>query len=217
MTTSVIIPCYYGHIFHLDSLLDSLSAQTRVPDEVVISISEVDKADRNALLELQNKATPFLTKIITHPEKRWSGYNRNSACSHASGEILICQDADDIPHLQRIETISYFFETYQIDLLLHKWVPIEETDLFFTTFYQKEKIPFFFITKPTQLKHSGPIHHGNNAISAKVFKKFKWNNLPQGEDYLFNRSVIQEFRKSVIIDAGLLLYRFQLSSFADKI
>ena len=107
--TSVIIPCFYGHFQHLDELMNALCNQTVLPDEIVISLSEIDKLDPILVENFENKQYPFPVKLIKHQERLWAGPNRNSACQHASGDIFICQDADDLPHPQRIEIIKYFF------------------------------------------------------------------------------------------------------------
>src|SRR3990167_5690905 len=63
----------------------------------------------------------FKTKILCFQGKQSAGKNRNIACSHAEGDILIAQDADDIPHPQRIEIIKYVFENYATEHLLHSY------------------------------------------------------------------------------------------------
>lgn len=45
---SVIVPCYYGHFHCLPGLLKTLSCQTSLPDEVVISLSEANKVSKKA-------------------------------------------------------------------------------------------------------------------------------------------------------------------------
>ena len=107
VTTSVIIPCFYGHFKHLDELMNALCNQTVLPDEVVISLSEIDKLNPALIKKFENKKYPFPVKLIKHRELLWAGPNRNSACEHAIGDIFICQDADDLPHPQRIEIIKY--------------------------------------------------------------------------------------------------------------
>lgn len=42
MKIGVAIPCYYGHINKLFSLLDSINTQTIIPNKVVVSCSSTD-------------------------------------------------------------------------------------------------------------------------------------------------------------------------------
>lgn len=47
----------------------------------------------------------------------------HARCISSEGEILITQDADDIPHPQKIEATEYFFSHYDVDHLIHTWKP----------------------------------------------------------------------------------------------
>jgi glycosyltransferase involved in cell wall biosynthesis len=119
-TVSVIIPAYWGHARFLENLLVLLAHQTRVPDEVVISLSDIEKVDQALVRSLQEKTFPFKLTIVPHRGKKLVGFNRNSACQHATGDIIICQDADDVPHMQRIFWITEFFRQHQdIDVVIH--------------------------------------------------------------------------------------------------
>jgi len=108
--------------------MNALCNQTVLPDEVVISLSEIDKLNPALIKKFENKKYPFPVKLIKHRELLWAGPNRNSACEHAIGDIFICQDADDLPHPQRIEIIKYFFENFDVNHLIHcfSYEPITE-------------------------------------------------------------------------------------------
>ena len=60
--------------------------------------------------KIENMKYPFKVIYIFHKECKYAGDNRNCACEKASGDIFITQDADDIPHPQRIEIIKYMFK-----------------------------------------------------------------------------------------------------------
>ena len=119
LTTSVIIPCYWGHFKCLSELLDVLCKQTVLPDEVVISLSEIEKLNTRAIQQFEEKIYPFPVKIIKHKERLFAGANRNSACKNASGDIFILNDADDLPHIQRIEMIRHVFENTDAQMVAH--------------------------------------------------------------------------------------------------
>ena len=119
LSTSVIIPCYYKHAIYLESLLEEFSEQSCLPDEVVISISEADKVEPGLIQGLEETLWPFSLVIQKTHQQKYAGENRNIAAQHASKELLICQDADDLPHPQRIEIIKHFFEKNEIDFLAH--------------------------------------------------------------------------------------------------
>ena len=119
---SVIIPCVSYHAHLLSNLLNILKYQTLAPKEVIISLSSVKKitADRlTKIRALETHVFPFALKILYHDEDVWAAGNKNRAAEIATGEILVVQDADDIPHIQRLEVIKYFFDKYDILHLCH--------------------------------------------------------------------------------------------------
>ncbi len=111
-TVSVIIPCYYKHADQLPMLLEHLCNQSTLPEEVVISLSEADKCERWIVESIEGAIYPFKVKLLQTNEKLPAGSNRNIACRNAKGDIFITQDADDIPHVQRVEIIKFVFENY---------------------------------------------------------------------------------------------------------
>lgn len=217
-TISVIIPCYYLHARQLPSLLRLYEQQTRLPDEIVISLSEADNVDQDILNQLQSELWAFPVTLIISNKKQYAAENRNIACSHAQGDIFLCQDADDIPHPQRVEIIHYFFCNYNIDHLMHRYQRIEITDKKASF----EKIDCFDSIKFTNLKTydsaklAGKLTNGNIALTRKVFKKIKWVVQPRAEDVPFNRSVYERFRNCIVIETSLYGYRQFLSSLNQK-
>ena len=119
---SVVIPCHYKHYKHLPELLDSLAAQTRLPDEVIISVSM-------AHLILRKSSYNLILKPIHSPSRQFHTQTRclqekiAIAAENASGDILIAQDADDLLHQQSLQIIEYFFSTYPVDHLIYRWSP----------------------------------------------------------------------------------------------
>jgi glycosyltransferase involved in cell wall biosynthesis len=220
LKTSIIIPCYYGHFKYLDNLLQILEKQSILPDEVVISLSESGKVEESKLKYLKERQYLFPVKLIEHEEKLFAGYNRNSACENASGDIFICQDADDIPHSQRVEIIKYFFQNYDIQHIIHNlildtncppvWYSVKNNAYF--GMYAKENLSWTLLARWDQLDQFPYHHNGNIAVRKEVFEKIKWTNIRVGEDDLFNRQCFYEFKKTAVIDANLVMYRQQFSS-----
>ena len=114
LKTSIIIPCAGAHFQHLNVLLQSYEHQTCLPDEVVISLSSTEELNISEIDTMENNAWPFKIKILRTFGKQSAGLNRNIASSHATGDIFIYQDADDIPHPQRVEIVKFLFENYFI-------------------------------------------------------------------------------------------------------
>lgn len=224
--TSIIIPCCAKHAEHLYILLRMYENQTELPDEIIISLSEFNQVDDNIIKELQNKKWSFPVKLIASDKKQFAGENRNVACSHASGDIFICQDADDLPHPQRVEIIKYFFKNYHIDHLMHlcKVVKEKDKDKSRVSFLYNDftEIKYLFSNNLNKVRESGrftndsaamAFHNGNVAITKHVFDQIKWSTtMKQGQDVHFNQRVYQRFKNCIAIYVDLLTYRNFLSS-----
>lgn len=212
LTTSVIVPCYHAHFKFLPELCQSLSEQSILPDEVVISVSEVDKIDYDDFVSFSNISYPFPVVIATTNEKLFAGQNRNVACAHAQGDIFICQDADDIPHPQRIEIVKHFFETHSMDMLLHRWVGTDKWHQVNSIDYASTNIPFFSIKRWEDNEVFDRIHYGNSCLRREVFDEVKWTDLKNGEDKRLLEDSMKKGFTLGMIDAFLLIYRVQYSS-----
>jgi glycosyltransferase involved in cell wall biosynthesis len=206
--TSIIVPCHSTHAKYLPDLLCHLKNQTVLPDEVVIAISDADSISDDIILCLNQENHPFKVIPIYSKGIVSAGGNRNIACSNAKGHILICNDADDIPHPQRIEVIKYFFEKYEIDLLVHDFFR-EEKD--YKAFNLNQIKCFDYVSNYKRISH----HRGCPAISKNVFNSIIWDekNFNANEDKIFVETVGKKFKNSYIIDAKIYRYRQELSSF----
>jgi len=111
MRLGVCIPCYKDHIKYIQQCLESIENQTRKPDVVSISFSEVTEPP-----VLSNFSFPI--EIITTPEKQCQGKNRNTAASKIDVDVLSFFDADDIMHPNRLASIEAAF-SQGLDGFLH--------------------------------------------------------------------------------------------------
>jgi hypothetical protein len=214
VTTSVIIPCYYKHASLLYALLTVYEQQTRLPDEVVISLSQAHLVDVQIIENIENKQWAFPVKLIMTDEKKYAGENRNIACEHAACSVFICQDADDIPHPQRVEIITHFFNNYPVDHLFHQWVEVLPVDdaVPFVEYNDLENISFAYHQNFHELWNYGHFTNGNVAIARHVFDTVRWSSKPRGQDTVFNEAVYKRFKHGIAIQAVLLGYRRYLSS-----
>jgi glycosyltransferase involved in cell wall biosynthesis len=213
---SVLIPCCAKHAPHLPALIELYEHQTVLPDEIVISLSEAHQVSGDIITKIQETAWRFPVIIITSPEKQFAGENRNNAAMRATGTILVCQDADDIPHPQRIEIIKYFFEHYEVDHLMHQWTKLGPLDKIQFSHHQdlREISHVDLYLKNFRLINKLNLTNGNIAIRRNVFDKIKWSKAPRGQDTEFNRAVYKQFKNCIGIKASLLYYRMFLSSSA---
>jgi cellulose synthase/poly-beta-1,6-N-acetylglucosamine synthase-like glycosyltransferase len=212
MKVSVNIPCVAKHFEYIPLLLESCGSQTVIPDEIVISLSEVDKVSPLLLAEVESKEWPFELKIIKHQEKRSEGANRNIACAHSLGDLIICQDADDIPHPQRVEIVKWLFENYEIDHLMHLFTTQENSFAFLENDLSKVQL----CTTYREMRRVRGTTNGNVCFAKKIFGTVKWGeSFKGGEDVRFNCQVYQRFSNHVVLHEPLLLYRIDLSAYAQ--
>jgi hypothetical protein len=209
LTTTLIIPCHSAHAKYLYNLLRIYENQTDPPNEIVISLSDSNNVETGIINLLENNQWIFPIKLIQSKQKLFAGQNRNIACKHASNEIFICQDADDIPHPQRIEVIKYFFNKLQLDFLLHKFI------------YNNESLPpvgdmstihYSYLKTYHDAWAVGYMLFGQPAIHRRVFDKIKWKDIPIDEDNTFANQVITTFNNCIMIKSTLYIYRLELST-----
>lgn len=220
LTTSVIIPCYWGHFKYLEELLDLLTKQTILPNEVIISLSEINKITQQQLTDFEIKKYPFEVKIVKHDEKILAGGNRNSACEHASGDILILNDADDLPHVQRIELIKNVFENSNAQMVMHLFAQknfdiFEKYDLSAVGWHKLDTLPCPWFPGKWHQVSFPRYHNGNIAITRKMFEEsnIRWETSHMiGEDCEFNQHVFNRVGFIYVIDAKLIMYRAQLGT-----
>ncbi len=206
VTTSVIIPCHRKHFAMLRELLIEYEQQTVIPNEIVVVISATHSMSNKAHAELENlKKTkwPYVLKVITARADLSAGNSRNLACDAAVGDIFICQDADDIPHPQRVQIIKWFFETHDIEHLMHGFIESHDKSLFKPI--DRDAIHSECLA---QYKLIHYIANGPVAISRNLFEKVRWSDeFIHSEDVLFNEHCYEATSKTVVIYSDLYLYR----------
>lgn len=207
LKTSIIIPCVPKHAPLLKELLRAYAQQTIIPDEVIVALSEYEYVSQQIITELAAYPWPFVFHLIKRSEKYSAGSNRNAATAYATGDIIMAQDADDLPHPQRVECIKYMFEHYVVEHLLHTYISDEMS---FTS-YDVHNLKAYPRTRYRFT--NAPVHFGHVCVLQKVAQKVPWPEyFEPGEDMQFNRSVGKNFRHTVILNADLIAYRKTLSS-----
>jgi len=102
MTFGLAIPCYINHLHHLDKLFENISKQTIIPDEISVSISEVED------YKIKNDYGLNIS-VITTPRKCGGAENRNIAVSNLNTDIVSYFDCDDLMHPRRTEFLREAF------------------------------------------------------------------------------------------------------------
>lgn len=100
MEVSVIIPTKDRPGLLVEAV-QSLTVQTRHPDEVVIVNDGSDISYEEAYKQIQD--LPIHTKIYRNNQSRGANYSRNRGAKEATGDVLMFLDDDDIWFEQKVQ------------------------------------------------------------------------------------------------------------------
>lgn len=120
MPVSVVL-CSYNGARHLREQLDSLLAQTRLPDEIVIRDDASNDETYALLTAWCDDAKARGVRVALARNERNLGYvaNFETALRDAQGDIFFLCDQDDIWHPEKIAVMLAEFERRPNLLLLH--------------------------------------------------------------------------------------------------
>ena len=210
---SIIIPCHYKHFQYIDQLLQMYNKQSMIPTEIIVVLCESTKISENIIDNAENKKYKYNLKIIRIKEKSAAGKNRYIGTKEAIGDIIIFQDADDLPHPQRIEIIQRCFKQYpSINHILHSC-----SRSIMNTFYNIDKIPTkickhnIFLNQQEMGNYK--LTNGNIAIRNKIVNEIKWDikNF-RGQDVQLNKNIYEKYGEYMIIVLALYVYREKLTT-----
>lgn len=241
MKTSVVIAATNGNFGYLDCILAHYRDGTIRPNQLVISVSNAHLIDAQRISSLRGKYSSIFEdlKIIEHNKIMVQGPNRDVATMAADNEIIISNDADDIPHPQRVEVIKHFFDNYDIMHLNHSYKTREDRDFdhidinSVKVFDPHQTYTHLFPNyngepytgrrpKPNDYGFNrncygayGPwewIHAGCPTFHKDVFKELRWRQTEEfAWDWDFDIDVLFHFRKSILIDSKLMWYNLSVN------
>jgi glycosyltransferase involved in cell wall biosynthesis len=107
MKISVAMTTYNGERF-LREQLDSIFAQSRLPDELVVCDDQSTDDTPGLLREYAGRA-PFAMKVIVNEERLGSTRNFEKAITLCSGEVIALCDQDDVWRPQKLAVIESAF------------------------------------------------------------------------------------------------------------
>lgn len=229
MKTTVAIPAIPEHAPQLPALLRMLAEGTERPDQVVVSLAEAGRVA--GLDELAGFAAGLFDDfvLLRHPGRMLHGPNRQAATPHIAHELVIYQDADDVPHPQRIQVVKHFFANYDIMHLNHCCFGMEDPfpvyiganarpitlvrpETLFQTTFPTGNFKECVKTQPYYGQCSGfHITAGMPCVRRAALDKARWKHpaeftLGRSEDYEFNMECLFHFGKTMLIDADLVKY-----------
>jgi glycosyltransferase involved in cell wall biosynthesis len=103
--------CTYNGARHLHKQLDSIAAQTHVPDELVIC-DDRSQDETSEIIESFAKTTPFRVRLIVNDRNLGSSKNFEKAMRLCTGDLIALSDQDDIWYPQKLEVQCEFFSNH---------------------------------------------------------------------------------------------------------
>lgn len=197
MKTSMIIPCIPEDFRLLDRLFAFIYGSTVLPDEIILVLNQYKILPQVEIEDIKNRYKDRLT-VICIEERNWPGVNRQIGSNYATGDILIYQDADDVPHKLRVEIIKRYFETYDILHLNHSYlynsydfgIEIDKSAIKHIT--SKELYNIYFpdgdiqsclevtLSYGLNLGFEFPlIHAGATAVKKELLSTVRWKDVPE--------------------------------------
>lgn len=176
MSKISIAVCTYNGEKYLQEQLDSFTAQTRLPDEVVICDDCSQDATRQ-ILENFAESAAFPVKLYFN--KRNLGFLKNfeKAIKLCSGEIIILSDQDDVWHEEKIELIeAEFAKSEKIGMvyadaeLVNESLDILETSMWQKTGFDAEKQKLFVDGKAFDLLLVRGYVYGSSMAFRSVYR-----------------------------------------------
>lgn len=110
LTVSAIVPVYNG-VGHLRETVESLMAQTRMPDEVLLVDDGSTDGSAALISELVAEHSAQVSFRSFWQENAGQSAARNFAAAEASGELLAFVDQDDLWYPEHVAVLSDQFES----------------------------------------------------------------------------------------------------------
>ena len=123
-STSVALCTYNGERF-LSQQLESLAAQTVLPDELVIC-DDASSDGSIRILEVFAKNAPFIVRIFKNPKNLGYIKNFEQAIGLCSMDVIFLCDQDDYWESEKLNQVLKVFDTEEdVGMVLHGFRKID--------------------------------------------------------------------------------------------
>lgn len=119
--------CTYNGAVYLKEQLESIAAQTRTPDELVIS-DDQSTDDTLKLIDEFAATAGFPVRLSVNESNLGIAKNFEKAISLCRGDVIVLCDQDDVWHSDKLESVERIFEAKpQLSLVFSNAELIDET------------------------------------------------------------------------------------------
>jgi glycosyltransferase involved in cell wall biosynthesis len=119
--------CTYNGAVYLKEQLESIAAQTRAPDELVIS-DDQSADDTLRLIEEFAATAGFPVRLSVNESNLGTAKNFEKAISLCRGDVIVLCDQDDVWHSDKLESVERIFEAKpQLSLVFSNAELVDET------------------------------------------------------------------------------------------
>lgn len=126
MNLSIALATYNGAAY-LKEQLESIAAQTRTPDELVISDDQSTDDTLKLIVEFTATAD-FPVRLSINESNLGTAKNFEKAISLCRGDVIVLSDQDDVWHRDKLESVERIFEAKpQLSLVFSNAELVDET------------------------------------------------------------------------------------------
>ena len=116
MRVSIALASYNGAAFVAEQL-DSFAAQTRLPDEVIVS-DDRSKDTTREIVSAFAERVPFEVRLVINHDRPGLVGNFSNALEHTTGDLVFLSDQDDVWAPEKIARMTTLAEAYPEALCL---------------------------------------------------------------------------------------------------
>ena len=203
---SVCIPCIEKHIIFLPLCIENIYKQTKLPNEVIISVSNVkcEKTVRDYIETQLKKYTDLNIILAITTECKYAGENRNIAIAMSKCNIITLIDADDLMHYDRIKILNEIFASFPDCIgILHYFKENNMPDIEPRVFNQNSLDKYSYSTK---------FHFGHFSFRRKLFDEYQYSAKPRGQDLEYIAQIIPKYLKNIYVYKEPLTYYMSVNS-----
>jgi len=185
MKIAVCIPCHSYYVQYIDRVLKSIINQTRLPDLVVFSLSEVQsEVEKDLIPNLPFRAEVYITDKVKN-----SAENRNICAKNLPKDIDVVSffDIDDYMHPRRLEFVEKAFTEGIADVFIHGYEYIkyeQKPDEYWEKMSKEVEVEYRVVEQDKIFGHAGHVSVRKNLFDSFNFIETNESKFSSDMDYV---------------------------------